>query len=162
RELTGLRPIGVERFSGSLGVRRPGDWTGRLEPTLIGEPSGDESFVKSWGTLPDLPLTLCGTKRFARECAASLATGPAPLQVSVKPTVGLQLEPGRVMISIEAELSEPSGRFGEVVAKLPENSQIIQVAGVGLATWSSTADGRLRLVFDGAIRAQQRSLRLVA
>ena len=25
-------PIGVERYSGSLGVRRPGDWTGRFDP----------------------------------------------------------------------------------------------------------------------------------
>ncbi len=134
RQLSGLQPIGVERYSGMLGVRRPGDWTGRLDPILGSEPISDESFVKSWGTLPDEPLTLCGTKRFTRECGASLLTGPTPLRVTVKPTVGLQLEPGRVLISVDAELSEPSGRFGEVVAKLPENSQIIRkFAADGLA-----------------------------
>ena len=38
----------------------------------------------------------------------------APRRLSVKPTVQLQFEPGRVVMTVEAELSEPSGRFGQI------------------------------------------------
>ena len=119
RQLPAIQPIGAERYSGSLGVRRPGDWTGRLEPSPGSEPISDESFVKAWGSLPEDPLTLCGTRRFVRECRASLSTGPTPMRLSVKPTVQLEFEPGRVVMTVEAELAEPSGRFGQVEAKLP-------------------------------------------
>ena len=76
RRLPRLQPIGVERYSGSLGVRRPGDWTGRFDPIPDTEPISDESFVKSWGNLPEEPLTLCGTSRFVRDCRASLLDRP--------------------------------------------------------------------------------------
>ena len=52
RSLSGIQPIGVDRYTGSLGVRRPGDWTGRLDQILGADPISDESFVKSWGTFP--------------------------------------------------------------------------------------------------------------
>ena len=152
RELAGVHPIGVERYSGSLGVRRPSDWTGRLDSIVGSDLISDESFVKLWGPLPDEPLTLCGTRRFVRECRASLSTGDNRGQASVKPTVQLQLEPGRAAMTVDAELSEPSGRFGHVEAKLPEGMQIIKVAADGLADWSTTADGRLHLMFDGVNR----------
>ena len=44
-----LRPIGVERYFGAVGVRRPGDWTGRFDPLPDTDPITDESFVESWG-----------------------------------------------------------------------------------------------------------------
>ena len=108
-----------------------------------------------------MPLTLCGTRRFVRECRASLSTGPTPPRLSVKPTVQLQLEPGRVVMTVEAELSEPSGRFGHVEAKVPAGLRIIQVSAAGLADWSTTADGRLRLMFDGSTASPRRRLRLM-
>ena len=162
RHLSGIQPIGVDRYSGSLGVRRPGDWTGRLDSILGAEPISDESFVKSWGSLPDEQLTLCGTRRFVRECRASLSTGPAPLRLSVKPTVQLELEPGRIVMTVEAELSELSGRLGHAQARLPENIRIVQVTGDGLADWSTTADSRLHLMFDGSTASPRRRLRLLA
>jgi hypothetical protein len=162
RELIGVRPIGVERYSGALGVRRPGDWTGRLDSIVGSDSISDESFVKSWGPLPDEPLTLCGTKRFVRECRASLSTGEIEAKLSVKPTVQLQLEPGRAVMTVEAELSEPSGRFGHVEARLPEGLQIIKVGAEGLADWSTTADRRLHLMFDGSTALPRRRIKLMA
>ena len=94
RRLPALQPIGVERYCGSLGVRRPGDWTGRFDPIPGTDPISDESFVKSWGNLPEEPLTLCGTSRFVRECHASLPTGPGPTRILVKPTVSFSLNRG--------------------------------------------------------------------
>ena len=78
RHLPVIRPVGAERFTGILGVRRPGDWTGRLGPIPETEPVNDEAFVKAWGSLPEESLTLSGTSRFSRELAALLHTGPAP------------------------------------------------------------------------------------
>ena len=55
RRFPRLEPLGVERDSGVLGSRRPGHWTGRILQPLPGtDPLSDESFVKSWGPLPDL------------------------------------------------------------------------------------------------------------
>ena len=162
RELASVQPIGVERYSGSLGVRRPGDWTGRLDFIVGSDSISDESFVKSWGPLPDEPLTLCGTRRFVRECRASLSTGEIEARLSVKPTVQLQLEPGRAVMTVQAELSEPFGRFGHVEAKLPEGMEVIKVGADGLADWSTTADGRLHLMFDGSTASPRRQVQIMA
>jgi hypothetical protein len=161
RELPAVQPIGAERFSGSLGARRPGDWTGRLDALPGSEPISDESFVNAWGSLPEDPLTLCGTRRFVRECRASLSTGAMPTRLSVRPTVQLEFVPGRVVMTVEAELAEPSGRFGRVEAKVPSGLRMIQVSAPGLEYWSTTADGRLRLLFDGSTASSRKRLRLV-
>jgi hypothetical protein len=162
RELAGVQPIGVERYNGALGVRRPGDWTGRLDFIMGSDSISDESFVKSWGGLPDEPLTLCGTRRFVRESRARLSTGETQPRLMVKPTVELRLEPGRAVMTVEAELAEPSGRIGRVEAHIPEGMRIIKVAADGLADWSTTADGRLHLMFDGSTAAPRRRVQLMA
>ncbi len=161
RPLPAIQPIGVERYSGSLGVRRPGDWTGRLDALAGSEPISDESFVKAWGNLPEDALTLAGTRRFVRECRASLSTGATPMRLSVKPTVQLECEPGRMVMTVEAELAEPSGRFGQIEAKLPAGLEIVEVSAAGLEDWSTTGDGRLRVMFDGSSDSPDKRLRLV-
>jgi len=162
RRLPRLQPIGVERYSGSVGVRRPGDWTGRFDPIPDTDPISDESFVRSWGTLPEEPLTLCGTSRFARNPLAELSTGPAPTRISVKPTVQLQLESGRIAMTVEAELSELSGHVRQIEAQLPDNIRIIEVTADGLADWTTTPDHRLRLMFDRPLPRPRRLLRVLA
>ena len=162
RQLAALRPIGPERYFGSLGVRRPGDWTGRFNPLPGTDPIGDESFVKSWGNLPAEPLTLCGTSRFVRDCRASILTGPAPARIVVKPTVALQLESGRIAVVVEAELSENAGHLSRLEAELPDNLILNEVTVEGLADWSVTPDHRLRLVFGRPVASQRRRLRLSA
>ena len=85
----------------------------------IASPISDESFVKAWGNLPEEPLTLCGTSRFVRECRGSLRTSPTPTRIQVKPTVQLQIESGRIAMTVEAELVELSGHLRQVEAELP-------------------------------------------
>ena len=162
RRLPRLQPIGVERYSGSVGVRRPGDWSGRFDPIPDTEPISDESFVKSWGSLPNEPLTLCGTSRFVRDCQASLSTGPAPTRILVKPTVHLELESGRIAMTVEAELSELSGHLQRIEAQLPDGIRIVEVTGDGLTDWTMTPLGRLRLMFDRPLPRSGRLLRIHA
>jgi len=162
RRLPRLQPIGVERYSGSVGVRRPGDWTGRFNPIPDTEPISDESFVKSWGSLPEEPLTLCGTSRFVRDCHASLSTGPAPTRILVKPTVQLQLESGRIAMTVEAELSELSGHLRQIEAQLPDGIRIVEVTADGLTDWTTTPLRRLRLMFDRPFPRPRRPLRVLA
>jgi hypothetical protein len=162
RDFPHLEPIGIEKYSGSLGVRRPGDWTGRFDPLPDTDPISDESFVESWGSLPQELLTLCGTSRFVRESRASLLTGPPPTRYQVKPTFHVQIESGRVAITLEAELSELAGHLRHVQAEVPENIQIIEVTGDGLSDWTVSALHRLHLMFDRPFTLPKRKLRIVA
>jgi hypothetical protein len=162
RQLPELQPIGAERYAGSLGVRRPGDWTGRFDAPAGTDPISDESFVKSWGNPPAEPLTLCGTSRFVGDCRASIPTGPVPARIVVKPTVGLQLESGRVVMAVEAELSENAGHLQRLEARLPDDLQINEITAEGLANWTVTPDRRLRLMFDHPVASPRRRLHLSA
>ncbi|HKI17761.1 MAG TPA: hypothetical protein VKA15_07760, partial [Isosphaeraceae bacterium] len=162
RELPRLQVVGVERYSGTLGVRRPGDWVGRFDPFQNSEPISDESFVKAWGNLPEEPLTLCGTTRFVRECRGSLRTSPTPTRIQVKPTVQLQIESGRIAMTVEAELIELSGHLRQVEAELPQDVRVIQVTAEGLTDWTISADRRLHLRFDRPIDRPRRHLHIFA
>jgi hypothetical protein len=162
RRMPEIQPLGVERYAGSLGVRRPGDWTGRFDPLPASEPIGDETFVDSWGMLPQEPLTLCGTSRFVHECRASLVTGPGATRIQLKPTVDVQIESGRVAVTVAAEVLELSGHLRELKAILPENLKVIEVSADGLSDWSVSAGGRLRLNFDRPFAGSRRRLRIVA
>ena len=162
RGLPRLAPAGLERYTGSLGVRRPGDWTGRFDPLPGTDPISDEAFVESWGTLPQEPLTLCGTSRFVRECRAALLTGPAPTRVQVKPTVGIQIESGRIAMTVDADLAELSGHLRHVEVEVPENIQITEVTAPGLTDWTIVGNRRLHLMFDHPVTRPKRHLRVVA
>jgi hypothetical protein len=148
RRLPRLQPFGAERYLGVLGVRRPGDWTGRLDPLPAPEPIGDEAFVKAWGKLADEPLTLCGTSRLVPDSSPTLLTGPAPGRAQIKPSVTLKIESGRVAVNIEAEISEFAGHLFQLEMALPEDLVLVEVTGEELALWKVVAPGRLRLMFD--------------
>jgi hypothetical protein len=162
RALPRIHVVGVERYSGTLGVRRPGDWVGRLDPLPNSEPISDESFVKAWGTLPDERLTLCGTSRFVRECRASLRTSPTPTRIQIKPTVHVQIESGRIAMTVDAELAELAGHLRQVEAELPEDIRVIQVTAEGLTDWTVSADRRLQLRFDKPIDRPRRRIHIFA
>ncbi|MGO9917505.1 MAG: hypothetical protein ACLQIB_22735 [Isosphaeraceae bacterium] len=161
RRLPRLRPVGRERYSGILGVRRPGDWTGRLEPLFPTESIGDESFVRAWGNLSDEPLTVCGTSRFVGDCVATLRTGPTASRTQVKPTVRLNIESGRVAMTVEAELAELAGHVLQLDVLLPENFRIVEVGGEGLTGWRAGLDRQLRLMFDSRVARPKRVVRIV-
>jgi hypothetical protein len=148
RSIPRIQPLGVERFTGVLGVRRPGYWTGRLQPSTDSEAPGDEAFVKAWGRLPDEPLTLAGTSRFIGDLRATLHTGPAPVRVRVRLAVQLRIEAGRVALAGDAELAELAGHLPLIDVALPDEIQITQVTGDGLADWTIRPDRRLRLIWE--------------
>ncbi len=160
RDIPRIRPVGVERFVGTLGMRRPGDWTGRLDPLPDLDPINDESFVKSWGNLPDEPLTLSGTSRFSGELKATLRTGLTASRVQVRPAVQLRIESGRIAIAVNAELIELSGHFPLAEAELPEGIRVTQVTGEGLMDWTISADHRLHLIWQRPGSGPRRHLRI--
>jgi hypothetical protein len=160
RSFPRIRPVAAERFTGVLGVRRPGDWTGRLEPIPETEPIDDEAFVRAWGRLPAEPLTLAGTTRFDREVAAEFRTGPAPPRVVIHPVVQLRIESGRIAVAADADV-EVSGHAPIVDAELPEDMRITQVAGDGLVDWTIPADRRLRLIWQRRESGRRRHVRIL-
>src|SRR5206468_113901 len=121
-----VEPLGVERSSGVLAFRRPPDWTGRIEPAARPEAVAvsEGSVVRSWGgSLPDESLTLSGVVKlppaFARSPWPAVATGPTPARLRVRPAVSLSLSPGRIDVSVDAELTETAGPAHEVEVTLP-------------------------------------------
>jgi hypothetical protein len=160
RQVPRIRPIGVERFIGALGMRRPGDWTGRLEPQPDTDPINDESFVKAWGNLPDEPLTLSGTSRFSGELKATLRTGLTASRVQVRPAVQLRIESGRIALTVDADLIELSGHFPLAEAELPEGIQVTGVSGDGLMDWTISADHHLHLIWQRPGSGPRRHLRI--
>jgi hypothetical protein len=159
RRIPRLKPSGQARYSGSLGVRRPGTWTGRLSAFPVPDLLGDEAFVRAWGNLPDEPLTLCGTSRFVGECSAALRTGPAASSTQVKPNVELQIESGRILMTAEAQVTELAGHLQKLALALPGNIQNVQVSADGLMDWTISSDSELQLLFDPAA-GQGRRLRI--
>jgi hypothetical protein len=160
RQLPRIQPVGVERFTGSLGVRRPGDWTGRLEPLHNTDPINDESFVKAWGQLPAEPLTLSGTSRFSRDLLATFQTGPTPSRVQVRPALQVRIESGRIAMILDAEMIELSGHAPLIEAVMPEGIQVTQVSGDGLMDWTISSDQHLHLIWERPDSGPRRRVRI--
>ncbi|WP_422925379.1 hypothetical protein [Singulisphaera sp. PoT] len=158
RRLPVVEPVGVERYSGAIGFRRPADWTGRLA-TLSGLDSiTEEAFVRAWGTLPAEPLTLSGAMRFTRAPELSIATGPPRDRPSVQPRVRLTIGPGRLGFDMRIDLRDPSGTTNQLAFEVSRGLRIVQVDGDGLTDWGRDGD-TLRLRFDGA-SAKRRQIRV--
>ena len=143
-----IEPVGFEQHNGLLGVRRPGDWTGRLGSDAGANPLGDESFVKAWGALPDDRLTLAGTTRLDFKRLPTLRTGPAAPRARIKPTTHLRIDPGRIDFLFEAEIGEVSGSLDHLKVELPRELTILSVESDGLTDWSLAEDRGLLLRYD--------------
>ncbi len=155
-----LEPTGVERYSGLLGLRRPGHWTGRLEPVVGTDSLSDESFVKLWGPLPDDRLTLAGTCRLSREYSPSLLTGPARPHVKIKPSVLLSIQPGRIDVQFEADLDDVAGTLDRLEMAIPPELVVLSVHSDALSAWSRPGPGRLVLRYDRVFSRSRRQLKL--
>ncbi|MDG3005745.1 hypothetical protein [Paludisphaera mucosa] len=148
RRFPRVEPLGVDREAGLLAVRRPGHWTGRLEPAKDADPLGDETFVRAWGALPDDALTFAGTVRHNAQDAVEFRTGPAPTRWRRRPAIRLQVEAGRVDCRYEVELSEITGLLDRVETALPDELVVLDVESAGMTDWSRTPGGPLRVRFD--------------
>jgi len=160
RRFPRLEPLGVERYSGLLGVRRPGHWTGRLEPLQGAEPLGEESFVKSWGPLPDDRLTLSGTTRLLRDEIPSLQTGPAAARIKIKPILQLGIDAGRIDVQFDAELDDVAGSMDHLEVALPLDLVVLSVESDALTDWSRPDPRQLLLRYDRAFFRSRRRLRI--
>ncbi len=158
RRLPVIEPIGVERYAGSLGFRRPADWSGRLSTLSGGESVTEEVFVRAWGNLPEEPLTLSGVTRFSRAPELSIAAGPPRDQATVQPEVHLTLGPGRIGVDIKVDLRESSTRTSRLAFEVPPAFRVTGISGDGLSDWTREAD-KIRLCFDG-VSLKQRTIRV--
>lgn len=140
----------ASRFTGMVGFRRPGDWSGRLEGGGGSEPLPDSSFARSWGALPEDGMTLAGSVRFGQAPELSVAIGPVSPRRVVRPRVTVEVEPGRLNASIEATLSDRQGRSFEVEMGIPADFRVVRVEAAGMADWQRAARDRLRIQFDGS------------
>ncbi len=161
RVLPRIEPLGVERYSGALGFRRPTEWSGRLPAGGGLEPMTEEALVKAWGNLPDAPLTLAGATRFAGLTSVSIATGPPHSQLLVDPEVQLTIESGRIAVNLSAGLSSVAGRCDHVELALPPGLELVTVEAEGLSDWSQTVPDRVLVRFDGPL-LHRRELRIQA
>ncbi len=160
RRFPRIEPLGVERYSGLLGLRRPGHWTGRLEPLPDSDPLSDESFVKSWGPLPDDRLTLAGTTRLTRDRSPSLQTGPAVPRLKVKPVLQLGIDAGRIDLQFDADLDDVAGSLNRLELALPQDLVVLNVESDALTDRSQPEPRKLLLRYDRAFAQPRRRVRV--
>ena len=158
RRLPLVEPVGIERYTGLLGVRRPGHWTGRLDSVPGVEPQSDESFVKSWGPLPDEMLTLSGTTRLTTANPPIFRTGPPPTRIKIRPVTQLRIDAGRIDLHYDAELTELSGSLVELAVEIPRDLVILGVDSESLTSWNRPDSGRLVLRYDRSSARSKRRL----
>jgi hypothetical protein len=157
RRLPQIEPVQAERYSGVLGVRRPGHWTGRLEPVMGTEPLSDESFVKAWGQLPDDRLTLSGTTRLGRGDRPQLHTGPSPARIRPRGKLDLRIDRGRVGVEFEAEVGDLGEPVHQLEVTIPSELVVLKVDSPGLSDWSRKAPRQLLIRYDRTpVRSRQR------
>jgi hypothetical protein len=149
RVLPRIEPVGVDVAGWILGFRRPGSWTGRLGPTRGAETVSDETFARTWGPFPEPSATFAGAIRTAQLPRVEVVTGPAPVRATVRPRVVVKVEPGRLLVTAEAGITEQEGQLRELAVRIPDDWRVIRVGAEGLTSWSRTGPGELRLRFDG-------------
>ena len=150
RKFPRIEPLGVERHSSLLGLRRPGHWTGRLEPLPGTDPLSDEIFVKLWGSLPDDRLTLSGTTRLTHDGSPSLQTGPAVTRIKVKPVLQLGIDAGRIDVQFDADLDDVAGSLNHLEVAVPRDLVVLSVESDALTDWSRPDPRQLLLRYDHA------------
>lgn len=136
-------PGGV--LSGAIALRRPGDWTGRLD-----EPGGfggreEEMFASEWGRLPDDPLTLSGAVTFQGAAEVRLDVRPVVPRPSIRPEIRVELGEGRVDVAAEAVVRDASGGAAGLDVDLPDGFRLDEVRAEGLMGVARPAPGRLHL-----------------
>ena len=161
RRLPRIQSSSLKEFSGLVGVRRPESWSGRLGPGDGGEPVPDDLFARAWGPFPDATATFAGAARFVGVPQLILRAGPSRERPRIRPSVTLDLAPGRIDVRAEAELSDDGGWPRELEATIPPDLRLTRIEAPGLTDWSRPADDRIRLRFDGDPSPMARTIRIV-
>ena len=140
-------------FSGLLALRRPGDWNGRLAEAAGFSARDDESFVDSWGALPEDSLTLAGAVAFRGVATPAAAVGPPRLHRTIRTTTVLELGEGRVDVGIEAILRDVSGRSNDLDVVLPQSFVLTKLDATGLSSRGQRIGDRVHVEFSEASEA---------
>ncbi len=148
RRMPRIRPLGVERATGTLGFRHPEGWTGTLRPAVGIERVAEETFRKLWGSLPDKSASLAGAIRYVDPPQIDVRTGPETPRLSVRPDVAVEVQSGRLVVTAEAQVTEIQGRVDEVLVGIPAAFHLTRVVAAGLTCWSQPRANQLRLRFD--------------
>lgn len=157
-------PLGIERFSGVLGFRRPTDWNGRLVSDVGLEAVSDEAFLRGWGPLPVDPLAMAGAVKLTGTniltTGLEVATGPRPAVVRVQPSGVLTLAQGRIDAGFDAEITQLDAAVHELTVACPADLRLTNLSADGLTDWNRTRPDTLTLRFDGpALKQRHVSLR---
>ncbi|MDB5349976.1 MAG: hypothetical protein JWN86_1223 [Planctomycetota bacterium] len=160
RRVPRIEPLGLAGFGGLVGVRRPQDWTGRLGPAGGGESVPDADFARAWGEFPSGSATFAGASRFLGSPELALATGPPRSRPRVRPTIQVELTPGRLETRVEAAWSEVDGTSREAEIRIPGDLRVVRVESPGLTDWTRPTDDRLRLRFDAEVPSPRRTIRI--
>lgn len=150
RSIPRIEPVDVATYVGTLGFRRPAHWLGRLGAATIEgvESVPDELFVQAWGRLPEMSSTLAGAIRFQTTPDTRLLSVPAEPNATIRPSVHLLVQPGRLVLRSQTELIPGTPAPDEYQIRIPSELHVVKVAADGLTDWSRPEPDLLRLRFD--------------
>ncbi len=132
-------------FEGVVAFRRPADWSGRLDDPAGFGGRDEETFVASWGRLPDGPLTLAGAVGFRRDAEAEVDTRPVPVRRAVRSDVRFELGEGRLDLAVDAVVRDLSGQSTDLDVDLPPGLVADRVSADGLMGLSWPRPDRVHL-----------------
>ncbi len=143
-----IEVLEVEASSGILAVQLEPGWSARSAPAIGHDPILEDIFLRSWNqagaALPEIETALPWTPR----PELRLQAGPSPLRLSVRPSVRLDIEHGRVTFQGELACQGANVPVSEVEVTVPPTLEIISVDADGLSNWTRPAKDRLRLRFE--------------
>ena len=147
--------------SGVLGVRRPGHWTGRLEPLTSTEALSDESFVKILGSAARLigspsraPPGWFATK------LPTFRTGPAAARSRPGLPSSSGIDAGRIDVLLDADIVDVGGSLNDLALTVPQDLVVLSVESDGLTDWSRPDPRQLLLRYDRASARSRRRLKI--
>ena len=94
--------------------------------------------------MPDIETALTWTPR----PDLRLQAGPSPLEITVRPSVRLEIERGRVAFQGELVCQAANVPVSEVEVQIPPLLQVVSIEADRLSDWSRPARDRLRLRFE--------------
>ncbi|HEV3121132.1 MAG TPA: hypothetical protein VGY53_04490, partial [Isosphaeraceae bacterium] len=136
RQIPQLEPLGVERYSGVVALRRPSHWAGALDAKPGLDAAGVLGVLESLGLPPTEELVGAGGTRFSTTPQVAAVLGQVPTRHTITQTVQLTVEAGRVALAVEGELSDVEGESFALEAVVPHALQVDTLDAEGLISWS--------------------------
>ncbi len=138
----------LAEVSVQVGVRKPADWQGRIQPADGAEVVADDVFARAWGMLPDTGATFSGAVKPLDTTKLDALIGPSTDRPRVRPSVQLELVPGRLDVRASFEILDGASRPREWTFTIPPDLRVVRVEAPGLTDWGKVGTDRLRLRFD--------------